>query len=186
MELAFSISWQHYLNHFAHYACGVCFLLSKLCLLIYLLSLILGWWTAFRGLLLITSLNSLYNVMRKKKKLAYHNIMRCKRLTLPLLITLQAAYMVGGHSFSAACIEYVILKMKLQTYSPQTVFTLALLLYSSNIVIINSSLCLIYLSEWLIPFPISRLFFSPFTSWRRQRSIKSSLLGNRSRSLHLL
>lgn len=33
----------------------------------------------------------------------------------------QAAYTVGGHSFSAAAIEYVILKMKPPVHRPQIV-----------------------------------------------------------------
>lgn len=39
-------------------------------------------------------------------------------------VLLQAAYTVGGHSFSAAAIEYVILKMKPPLHRPQIVRTL--------------------------------------------------------------
>jgi hypothetical protein len=38
-----------------------------------------------------------------------------------LFIFLQAAYTVGGHSFSAAAIEYVILKMRPPLHRPQIV-----------------------------------------------------------------
>lgn len=34
---------------------------------------------------------------------------------------LQAAYTIGGHSFSAADIEYIILKMKPPVHRPQIV-----------------------------------------------------------------
>jgi len=35
----------------------------------------------------------------------------------------QAAYAVGGHSFSATCIEYIILKIKPPAHRPQTVWS---------------------------------------------------------------
>ena len=37
------------------------------------------------------------------------------------VVLLQAAYTVGGHSFSAAAIEYAILKMKPPLHRPQIV-----------------------------------------------------------------
>jgi len=40
------------------------------------------------------------------------------------LFSLQAAYTIGGHSFSAAFIEYVILKMKPPSHRPQMVIPL--------------------------------------------------------------
>lgn len=46
----------------------------------------------------------------------------CNDLIL-LECTLQAAYTVGGHSFSATGIEYVILKMKPPVHRPQIVCT---------------------------------------------------------------
>lgn len=38
-----------------------------------------------------------------------------------LCVPIQAQYTVGGHSFSAAAIEYVILKMQPPVHRPQTV-----------------------------------------------------------------
>ncbi|OAY69367.1 hypothetical protein ACMD2_00928 [Ananas comosus] len=66
---------------------------------------------------------NLYNALMMHAYLAYG----VPRSDMKLFSLMQkAAYTVGGHSFSAACIEYVILKMKLQTYRPQTAFLLAL------------------------------------------------------------
>ena len=63
----------------------------------------------------------------------------CKRFTyhfgfvpllsylIPLCFGPQAAYTVGGHSYTAAAMEYVILKMKPPTHRPQIVYKLILI-----------------------------------------------------------
>ncbi|XP_059595600.1 uncharacterized protein LOC100253078 [Vitis vinifera] len=59
------------------------------------------------------------------------HIQKCKAvadvyIVAHLVFCLQAAYTVGGHSFSAAAIEYVILKMKPPVHRPQIALLLAL------------------------------------------------------------
>ena len=43
---------------------------------------------------------------------------------IPFMFASQAAYTVGGHSYTAAAMEYVILKMKPPTHRPQIVYNL--------------------------------------------------------------
>ncbi|XP_010278421.1 PREDICTED: uncharacterized protein LOC104612629 isoform X2 [Nelumbo nucifera] len=66
---------------------------------------------------------NLYNALIMHAYLAYG----VPRSDLKLFsLTQKAAYTVGGHSFSAAAIEYVILKMKPPVHRPQTALLLAL------------------------------------------------------------
>ncbi|PKA62551.1 hypothetical protein AXF42_Ash012137 [Apostasia shenzhenica] len=66
---------------------------------------------------------NLYNALIMHAYLAYG----VPKSDMKLFTLLQkAAYTVGGHSFSAACIEYVILKMKPPSHRPQTALLLAL------------------------------------------------------------
>ncbi|KAK1323763.1 hypothetical protein QJS10_CPA02g01624 [Acorus calamus] len=66
---------------------------------------------------------NLYNALIMHSYLAYG----VPRSELKLFSLMQkAAYTVGGHSFSAAAIEYVILKMKPPVHRPQTALLLAL------------------------------------------------------------
>ena len=56
------------------------------------------------------------------------HIQKCKAvadvyIVSHLVFCFQAAYTVGGHSFSAAAIEYVILKMKPPVHRPQIVWS---------------------------------------------------------------
>eukprot|EP00262_Sarcandra_glabra_P022243 TRINITY_DN980_c0_g3_i1.p1 TRINITY_DN980_c0_g3~~TRINITY_DN980_c0_g3_i1.p1 ORF type:complete len:309 (+),score=55.57 TRINITY_DN980_c0_g3_i1:94-927(+) len=66
---------------------------------------------------------NLYNALIMHAYLAYG----VPRSELKLFSLMQkAAYTVGGHSFNAAAIEYVILKMKPPVHRPQTALLLAL------------------------------------------------------------
>nr|XP_029121645.1 uncharacterized protein LOC105049243 isoform X2 [Elaeis guineensis] len=66
---------------------------------------------------------NLYNALIMHAYLAYG----VPRSDMKLFSLMQkAAYTVGGHSFSAACIEYVILKMRPPVHRPQTALLLAL------------------------------------------------------------
>ncbi|XP_065014464.1 uncharacterized protein LOC135642328 isoform X1 [Musa acuminata AAA Group] len=66
---------------------------------------------------------NLYNALIMHAYLAYG----VPRSDMKLFSLMQkAAYTVGGHSFSAACIEYGILKMKPPVHRPQTALFLAL------------------------------------------------------------
>ncbi|XP_008796920.3 uncharacterized protein LOC103712228 [Phoenix dactylifera] len=66
---------------------------------------------------------NLYNALIMHAYLAYG----VPRSDMKLFSLMQkAAYTVGGHSFSAACIEYVILKMRPPIHRPQTALLLAL------------------------------------------------------------
>ncbi|XP_043711585.1 uncharacterized protein LOC122660370 isoform X2 [Telopea speciosissima] len=66
---------------------------------------------------------NLYNALIMHAYLAYG----VPRSDLKLFSLMQkAAYTVGGHSFNAAAIEYVILKMKPPVHRPQTALVLAL------------------------------------------------------------
>ncbi|KAH0466205.1 hypothetical protein IEQ34_006308 [Dendrobium chrysotoxum] len=66
---------------------------------------------------------NLYNALIMHAYLAYG----VPKSDMKLFALMQkAAYTVGGHSFSAACIEYVVLKMKPPVHRPQTSLLLAL------------------------------------------------------------
>lgn len=66
---------------------------------------------------------NLYNALIMHAYLAYG----VPKSDMKLFALMQkAAYTVGGHSFSAACIEYVVLKMKPPVHRPQTALLLAL------------------------------------------------------------
>ncbi|KAJ0985217.1 hypothetical protein J5N97_003573 [Dioscorea zingiberensis] len=66
---------------------------------------------------------NLYNALIMHAYLAYG----VPKSDLKLFSLMQkAAYTVGGHSFSAACIEHVILKLKTPGYKPQAALLLAL------------------------------------------------------------
>ncbi|KAK8954431.1 hypothetical protein KSP39_PZI001737 [Platanthera zijinensis] len=66
---------------------------------------------------------NLYNALIMHAYLAYG----VPKSDMKLFTLMQkAAYTVGGHSFSAACIEYVVLKMKPPAHRPQTSLLLAL------------------------------------------------------------
>ncbi|XP_020267281.1 uncharacterized protein LOC109842804 [Asparagus officinalis] len=66
---------------------------------------------------------NLYNALIMHAYLAYG----VPRSDMKLFSLMQkAAYTVGGHSFTATCIEYVILKMKPPVHRPQTALLLAL------------------------------------------------------------
>lgn len=66
---------------------------------------------------------NLYNALIMHAYLAYG----VPKSDMKLFTLMQkAVYTVGGHSFSAACIEYVVLKMKPPAHRPQTALLLAL------------------------------------------------------------
>ncbi|XP_020587589.1 uncharacterized protein LOC110029578 [Phalaenopsis equestris] len=66
---------------------------------------------------------NLYNALIMHAYLAYG----VPKSDMKLFALMQkAAYIVGGHSYSAACIEYVVLKMKPPIHRPQTALLLAL------------------------------------------------------------
>lgn len=68
---------------------------------------------------------SIYSEASKHTVICFVNRFSCNLYDQILLVTnAQAAYTVGGCSFSAACIEHVILKMKALAYKPQTVWKL--------------------------------------------------------------
>lgn len=67
------------------------------------------------------------------KRLHYHlwHAWFCSLLSYLILVCFapQAAYTVGGHSYTAAAMEYVILKMKPPTHRPQIVYKAFILIF---------------------------------------------------------